>query len=302
MQIRKAERKRAKLRLGMSGPSGSGKTYSSLLLAFGLGGKAGLIDTENGSGDLYADLGDYDIITLGAPFVIDKYLKAISAFESAEYNTIIIDSLSHAWAGAGGLLDKQGRIADSGKGSSYTAWRMITPEHNSLVEAMLQSPCHILATMRSKVEYVIDKDSRGKDVPKKIGLAPVQRDGMEYEFTLFLEIAQDHTAWAAKDRTGLLDGQYFRITQDTGQTLLAWLESGTGTGNVQSSEGIRPLSLVTITAQDWASVKVEAKRLGIPSKRLMDFLYDGYGIKRPSELPIDKLEELVMSLPGLIGK
>lgn len=226
MQIRKAERKKAKLRLGIAAPSGAGKTYSSLLLAFGMGGKVGLIDTEHGSGDLYAHLGDYDIIGIEAPYTIQKYLQAIKAFEQAGYSTIIIDSLSHAWAGDGGLLDKQGKIADSGKANGFAAWRTITPEHNSLVEAMLRSPCHIIATMRAKQEYVLETNDKGKQTPKKVGLAPVQRDGMEYEFTVMLDIDMNHVASASKDRTSLFDGQFFKISEDTGKKLLDWLESG----------------------------------------------------------------------------
>lgn len=225
MLIRKAERKKAKLRLGLSGPSGSGKTFSALKLAFGLGGKVGMIDTEHGSGDLYAHLGDYDIINIEAPYIAKKYLDAIKAFEAAGYGTIIIDSLSHAWAGDGGLLDKQGKAADRLK-NSYTAWREVTPDHNALVDAMLQSSCHIIAAMRSKTEYVLEEGANGKKVPRKIGMAPVQRDGMEYEFTVFLDITHDHTATPSKDRTGLFDGEYFQISEKTGQSLLAWLESG----------------------------------------------------------------------------
>lgn len=227
MQIRKAVRKKAKLRLGIVAPSGAGKTYSALLMSFGLGGKVGMIDTENGSGDLYANLGDYDIINITAPYTVQKYREAIRAFEEAGYSTIIIDSLSHAWAGEGGLLDKQGKIADSGKGNSYAAWRTVTPEHNALVESILQSPCHVIATMRAKQEYVQEKDDRtGKTTIKKVGLAPVQRDGMEYEMSIVLDIDINHVAHATKDRTSLLDGQYFTVTRDTGRQLLDWLESG----------------------------------------------------------------------------
>ncbi|MBA3589683.1 ATP-binding protein [Methylibium sp.] len=226
MEIRKAVRKKAKLRLGLVAASGAGKTYSALQLAFGLGGKVGMVDTEHGSGDLYAHLGDYDIINIEAPYTVQKYREAMAAFESAGYSVIVIDSLSHAWAGDGGLLDKQGKIADSGRGNSYTAWRSITPEHNGLIDAMLQSPCHVIATMRAKVEYVIEKNDKGKDTPRKVGMAPVQREGMDYEFTVVLDIDAQHIASASKDRTGLFDGQYFKITQATGKTLTDWLESG----------------------------------------------------------------------------
>lgn len=225
MEIRKATRKKARLRLGIAAPSGAGKTFGALQLAFGIGGKIGLVDTENGSGDLYAHLGDYDIIQIQAPYTVNKYREAISAFEDAGYNSIIIDSLSHAWAGDGGLLDKQGKLTDKG-GNGYTAWRQVTPDHNALVEAMLQSSCHIIATMRSKTEYVLEEDEKGKKVPKKVGMAPVQREGMEYEFTVMLDVDVKHYASPSKDRTGLFDGLFFTLSIDTGKKLLAWLETG----------------------------------------------------------------------------
>lgn len=225
MEIRKAERKKAKLRLGISAPSGAGKTYSALLLAFGIGGKVGLIDTEHGSGDLYAHLGEYDIISIEAPYTVDKYRQAVKAFEAAGYTTIIIDSLSHAWAGDGGLLDKQGKIADRGT-NSFAAWRTITPEHNALVDSILQSPCHIIATMRAKQEYVLETNDKGKQQPKKVGMAPVQREGMEYEFTVMLDIDMNHIASTSKDRTSLFDGQFFKVSQATGEMLHKWLDNG----------------------------------------------------------------------------
>jgi hypothetical protein len=225
--IRKAERRKSKLRLALVGPTGSGKTYSALQLAFGLGAKVGMIDTEHGSGDLYADLGDYDVITLEPPYTVAKYRAAIRAFEEAGYDTIIVDSLSHAWSGEGGLLDKQGQLENSGKyRNSFATWREITPEHNKLVEQMLGSPAHIIATMRTKTEYVIEKDDRGKNSVRKIGLSPVQRDGVEYEFTLVMDVAENHYARASKDRTSLFDGWSDRIGPQTGRMLRDWLDSG----------------------------------------------------------------------------
>lgn len=225
IQIRKAERRKAKLRLGIAAPSGGGKTYGAILLAMGLGGKIGLIDTENGSGDLYAHLTDYDIISLTAPYEIKKYLDAIKAFEDAGYDNIIIDSLSHAWAGDGGLLDKQGKMTDRGT-NSFAAWRTITPEHNALVDAMLKSPCHIIATMRSKQEYVLETNEKGKQMPKKVGLAPVQREGMDFEMTIMIDVDIHHNATASKDRTGILDGKFFKLTPEIGKQLKVWLEDG----------------------------------------------------------------------------
>lgn len=230
MLIRKAERKKAKLRLGISAPSGAGKTYSSLLIAYGITGdwsKVGLIDTENGSGDLYAHLGEYMVLTLEAPYTPDRYIQAIKAFEEAGAEVIIIDSLSHAWAGEGGILDIQAAITAASKsGNSYTAWREVTPKHNALVNTILQSKCHIIATMRAKTEYVMEEDERGKKTPKKVGLAPIQRDGMEYEFTIMLDISHQHYASASKDRTGMFDGKAFKPSVETGKQLKEWLETG----------------------------------------------------------------------------
>lgn len=225
MEIKKAQRMKAKLRMGIAAPSGAGKTYSALLMAFGIGGKVGLIDTEHGSGHLYAHLGDYDVIGIEAPYTVAKYTQAIKAFEDAGYQTVIIDSLSHAWSGDGGLLDKQGKMADRGT-NSFAAWRTITPEHNALVDAMLKSPCHIIATMRAKQDYVLETNDKGKQQPKKVGLAPVQREGMEYEFTVMLDVDMNHIASASKDRTSLFDGRFFKIGTETGTELLAWLETG----------------------------------------------------------------------------
>ena len=225
IQIRKAERRKAKLRLALLGPTGSGKTLSALYLAFGIGKKVGIIDTENKSADLYAEHGDYDVITLEAPYTVASYREAIRAFEDAAYDVIIIDSLSHAWAGAGGLLDKKSKM-DAGGGNSFISWGKITPEQNALVDQILQSPVHMIVTMRVKMEYVLEKNDKGREVPVKKGLQPVQRDGLEYEFTVVMDVDANHVATAAKDRTNLFNGWSDTITTRTGKMLLDWLESG----------------------------------------------------------------------------
>ncbi len=227
MEFRKAEKRKAKLRLGITGAAGSGKTYGALLIAKGLGGKTVLLDTENGSGDLYATLFDYDVGAIQAPYTIDKYIEGIKQAESLGYDIIIIDSLSHAWAGEGGLLEQVDNIAaGSRSGNSYTAWRQVTPQHNKLIETMLNSPCHIIATMRSKTEYVIVENDKGRKEPRKVGLAPVQREGMDYEFGVVFDLGQNHMAAVSKDRTSLFDGKTFQLSEQIGETLKQWLESG----------------------------------------------------------------------------
>ena len=227
MEFRKAEKRKAKLRLGITGTAGSGKTYGALLVAKGLGGKTVLLDTENGSGDLYAGMFDYDVGAIQAPYTVEKYIEGIKQAESLGYDIIIIDSLSHAWAGEGGLLETVDNIASASRsGNSYTAWRQVTPMHNKLIEAMLSSTCHIIATMRSKTEYTLVENDKGRKEPRKIGLAPVQREGMDYEFGVVFDLAVNHMATVSKDRTSLFDGQVFALSEATGRTLREWLESG----------------------------------------------------------------------------
>ena len=265
--FKKAERKKAKLRLALCAPSGGGKTYSALRIAQGLGGKIAFIDTERGSGELYANLCEYDVCQIEPPFHPEKYVNAIHAAERAGYSVIIIDSLSHAWAGTGGLLEEVDKR--KGKGNDFTAWREITPMHNLLVDAMLQSNCHIIGTMRTKTAYDMAKDERtGKIKPVKVGLAPVQRDGLEYEFTVVLDIDLDkHTATASKDRTGLFDGKYFTPTIETGAELLTWLEDGKEAFNldrilfsVQTANTVDRLKEMYLTHKDEAEANGMAQK------------------------------------------
>lgn len=219
--FQKAVRSQAKIRLGLCGVAGSGKTWSALAVASGLGNRIALIDTEHGSGSLYAEQFDYDVCTLKPPFSVEKYLCAIADAEQSGYEVIIIDSLSHAWAGAGGLLEVHGDLTAASKSkNSWAAWRDVTPLHNKLVEAILQSPCHIIATMRSKTEYVQTDEKK----IERVGMAPVQREGMDYEFTIVFDLSISHKASVSKDRTGLFDGRVLTPSKDTGIGILQWLK------------------------------------------------------------------------------
>lgn len=226
IEIRKAERVKSKLRLAIAGPSGSGKTMGSLKMAKGLGGKILLIDTERGSGDLYSDLFEYDIISIEQPFKPDVLIEAIHTAEAAGYDVIIIDSLSHFWSDEGGLLDQADKMQAAGR-NRFTLWADITPQHRRLVSAMLNSTKHIVATMRSKQEYAMEKDEKtGKSSVVKMGLAPVQREGMEYEFTVFFDVDQNHNAKASKDRTNMFGHEIFILDENIGARINKWLNTG----------------------------------------------------------------------------
>lgn len=223
MQLRPSERRKAKIKMALQGSAGSGKTYSGLLLAQGLANgdfsKIAIIDTENGSADLYAHLGQYNVLSLQPPFTPQKYVEAISVCEKAGMEVIIIDSISHCWDY---LLDYHSSLA----GNSFTNWAKIKPLEKLFVDKILQCNAHVIATMRTKQDYVLNQKD-GKFIPEKVGLKAVQRDGMDYEFTLVFDVDIKHFAVSSKDRTGLFMGKpEFIINSGTGRRILEWCNNG----------------------------------------------------------------------------
>lgn len=228
IEIRKATRKQAKLRIGLSGPSGSGKTYSALLLARGLASawnKILVIDTENGSGELYSDLGDYNTITLIPPYTPERYIEAIAAAEKAGMEVIVVDSTSHEWEGKGGCLEMIDNIASAKfKGNTWAAWSEVTPRHQKFIQAIVGSTCHVITTARSKTDMIQTEDKK----IKKVGTKEIQREGFEYELTANFNIDREkHLTTTSKDRTGLfIDRDPFIITTETGEEFKKWNEGG----------------------------------------------------------------------------
>lgn len=227
MTFTKATRKKVKLRIALAGPSGSGKTLSSLLIAKGLGGKIACIDTEKGSASLYDHIVPFDVLELQPPYSPERYIEAIQEAEKAGYETLIIDSTTHEWNGAGGVLELLEAVAKAKyRGNSWSAWNEMTPRHRAFIDAMLQSDMHIIATGRSKTETA-QAEEGGKKKVVKLGMKIEQRDGFEYEFTTVLDLVHDgHYALASKDRTGLFVGDAKPVTEETGKMLLAWLNAG----------------------------------------------------------------------------
>lgn len=231
MQLRQSERKQAKIKLAIQGCAGSGKTYSSLLLAYGLTNdwnKIAVIDSENGSADLYAHLGQYNVLNLNNNYSPENYMEAISICEnSGRIDVIIIDSMSQSWDF---LLQCHAEMV----GNSFTNWGKISPRQNALIQSILQSKCHVICTMRTKQDYVLS-EKNGKMVPEKVGLKAVQRDGLDYEFTLVFDVDIKHFAVSSKDRTGLFMGKpEFTISDVTGKRILDWCNSGVSVETVRN--------------------------------------------------------------------
>lgn len=225
MQFNKAERKRSKLRLALCGVSGSGKTTAALRVARGLGGKTALIDTENGSASLYADRFEFDVLELEAPYTPERFIEAIEAAEQSGYENVIIDSISHEWVGSGGCLEINDLLGKTKyKGNSFGAWGETGNRHVKFLEKIVTSKVHIIATVRMKSEHV--QDTKTKRV-SKVGMKYEMRDDFEYEFTSVFNIDREsHLANASKDRTSIFGEELHTLDEQTGVTLLEWLNSG----------------------------------------------------------------------------
>jgi len=223
--FKKATKSPAKLRAALFGPSGAGKTFTALRIAAGLGGPVAVIDTERGSASKYADRFAFDVLDLehaGIP----SYQGAIEAAAQAGYPVLVIDSLSHGWQE---LLQEVDRLANAKyRGNTWSAWSEGTPKQRALVNAILTYPGHVIATMRSKTEWSIESDGKGKQKPVRVGLAPEQGKGIEYEFDLLLEISPDHIGRVIKDRTGKFQDELLeKPGEEFGKALAKWL-AGTG--------------------------------------------------------------------------
>jgi hypothetical protein len=240
--IRKAKRSATKLRLLLTGPSGSGKTWGALQIAKGLGGRTVVIDTEEGSSDLYDTLHDFDVIDLRPPFSPERYIEAITAAEEAGYDVIVVDSVTHCWSGAGGCLELLEDVAKAQfRGNTWSAFSVITPRWRAFVDKLLRSPAHVICSGRSKTETA-QVDDHGKKKVAKLGMKLEARDGLEFEFTCVLDLIHDgHYATVSKDRTGLFAGDPKPITEDTGRRLAEWLAGATPNPLTNSVKAVNPL-------------------------------------------------------------
>jgi hypothetical protein len=226
MKLQTAQRHQVKLRIGLSGASGFGKTYSALLLAYGITNdwsKVAIIDTENSSANLYAHLGNYNVLSLNEPYSPERYIEALKSAENASMEVIIIDSITHEWNGKGGCLQIHEKL-----GGRFQDWGKVTPRHQAFLDAILESKCHVITTARRKIDYSIDTLQNGRSKVVKLGTKEITRDGYEYELTVNFELINDnHLAKASKDRTGLfMDKPEFVINQSIGKKLIQWCNEG----------------------------------------------------------------------------
>ena len=229
MGFKSAKNYERHLRMAIMGPPKSGKSYTALAIAHALAGEGGRvagIDTENASLAKYAELfPPFDVSEL-EKFNPDDYVREIQEAERLGYDVLIIDSLTHAWNGPGGLLEYKDQVAKSGRAgmNSYTAWSEASPKHTRLIHAITHSKMHIIVTLRTKVEYVLETDERGKSKPVKVGLAPIQRDETEYEFDITAMMDRYHSMTIEGSRCAALDNVVIPLPDGkVAETIKQWL-------------------------------------------------------------------------------
>ena len=228
-EVKKAQREKVKLKIALDGPSDSGKTYSALRMAYGITGdwsRIAVADTENKSALYYAGpmtSTEWKHIDFPPDYHPTRWIELIKYVEKLkDIDVLILDSISHEWEGDGGCMDLIDKI-----NKGWSGWRKVTPFHNSFIDKMRQSQLHIIATMRTKSEYVTEQNAKGQTVPKKVGLKANQRDGTDYEFGVVFDIEINHFTNVSKDRTGLFANRGpFMITEETGKELLEWSMGG----------------------------------------------------------------------------
>jgi hypothetical protein len=302
--FQKAVKRDAKLRLAITGPSGAGKTYTLLQLAVALGKPVAVIDTERGSARKYADLFDFDVLELDS-FDPQKLIQLIDQASDAGYAVLCIDSLSHFWMGKDGELDRVDRISRAA-GNSFAGWKQVTPLHNALIDKLISAPLHILASMRSKTDWVLERDDKtGKTVPRKVGLAPVMRDGIEYEFDVFGDMDQENTLVITKTRCPKLSGAVIQ-KPGTGlaEVLKEWLAvDAPPTLLTPPAASVSPSEIAAIAAEPSNLVASVAVAREIPQLTVPDIgaMWKRMCTPRRVVEEFDRLRTMVVELAGSPG-
>jgi hypothetical protein len=229
LEFRNAERKRVKLKMLVQGLAGSGKTYSSILLAYGITkdwSKIGLVDCEAGSSHLYANLGEYKVLTLNS-YSPDDYIRCIEVAEKSNLEILILDGISPCWEY---LLNYHASLV----GNSFVNWSKVSLLQDKFVMRILNSNMHIICTARKKTNFVL-KNENGKMIPERVGWRTIQRDGLNYHFSIEFDLDLNHFVTCEKDRTGLFSKkEKFIITPTTGEIILNWCESGIKVDDVRT--------------------------------------------------------------------
>lgn len=264
-----AVRHEAKARVALIGPTGSGKTWTALEFAGKLGDNIAVIDTENGSASLYSDQYTFQVATWRPPYDAAKLASAIQD-AARHFDVLVLDSLTHFWAGDGGVLDVVDREAAKMRGNTYAAWKAGTPLWRSLLDSLLYAPCHVIVTMRSKMDYVQQQGADGRTKIEKVGMAPQARNDVEYEFTVVGELDQQHRLTITKSRCATLADQVAAPHQAgrIADVLVDWLGSADTTVQPDPPP-LRPVDGDRLTDAQLRRIKATFREIGVTDRAAM---------------------------------
>lgn len=264
-----ATKEQAKARIALTGPTGSGKTYTALVTGTGLGDRIALVDTEHGSAAKYADEFAFDTLPL-TTFEPTALVEALAVAAHDGYDVMIVDSLSHFWSGAGGMLEQVDNAARRvGAGGSFAGWKEARPLERAMLDALLAYPGHLIVTMRTKTEYVVEADERGRKVPRKVGLKPEQREGIEYEFDIVGDLDHENTLVISKSRAKPLSGTVLhKPGAEFAEAVLGWLKAGEPAKSVP--DYITAATAPDATYEDLRALYEEARRHNLLGAAVLD--------------------------------
>jgi len=263
-----ATRTSTKARIALVGPSGSGKTWTGLTLAHALGDKIVVVDTEHGSASKYAGVNGWAFKTFAPSTFSPKSLTGLLSEAAGEgFEVFMLDTWSHYWMGVDGMLDQADRRATNS--NNFSGWKAVRPEEREMIDALIAYPGHVIVTLRVKTEWVIEENDRGKKVPRKIGLKPEQREGVDYEFDLVADMDHENTLSVSKSRIPALTRAVIREPDpELGKTIRTWLEDGE---SVPDAREIRERVMSDeIQAAELIELAATSRKLGIDHAAVPD--------------------------------
>ena len=191
-EAKQAKRERTPLIIGIVAPSGAGKTKSALRVADGIAkvvpGPIVVIDTEAGRAQHHSDVHKFLHIDMAPPFSPADHIAAWNEALRHNPSTIIQDSISHEWEGAGGILEMHDAELDRMAGNDWkkrerctmAAWIKPKAEHNRMKQFMLQQRVNWILCFRSKEKI---KPVKGGE-PLDLGWQALGAEDLIYECLL----------------------------------------------------------------------------------------------------------------------
>jgi AAA domain len=308
MEIKKASRVGINPLIAAYSESGCGKSYSALLLARGMAGPNGKIivgDSESRRASLYADVipGGFDTFDIDAPFNPEKYVQAIELIENSGAAVGVIDSASHEWEGAGGVLDMAAEIESASGKTGLHCWRKPKFEHAKFVQRLLRIKIPIIVCLRAKYKSRQVKENGKTAIIKDEMTSPIQAEDFIFEATCHFEILQNHSIILTKcSHPSLRDcfpkDRTTPITMEHGKMLAAWCASAGQPAATTTQPKSDVSEVVDLKKELWAITKPFRKEGEKDWNRVNQLVWrfellDAAANESLPEVPADKYRKII---------